>query len=90
MNTSWMQHAACVGTGPGLWDGPDGEARDEMEDREARALAICRTCSVRQPCLEDALAQPSQQGVRGGVGQVRRAALRNAWLKRQKRARRAA
>ena len=86
MSTSWMQAAACAGTDPELWIGPDDEAPDDMQAREARAIAICRPCPSRQPCLDYALSQPSQIGVMGGVGEKRRADLRHAWLKREGRA----
>jgi hypothetical protein len=45
-----------------------------------------RSDEERQPCLDFALSQPSQAGVQGGVGEYRRKSLRNAALKRAKRA----
>ena len=89
MNSGWRDSAVCGGQ----WEvffGPDDEAPEVRDAREAHAIAICRPCPVRQPCLDHALAQPSQFGVAGGVGEERRKALRNAMLKRQQRSERAA
>lgn len=85
-----LPRAACRGTDPDLWIGPDDEAPKARQRREKLAIAICRGCPERMPCLDDALSQPGQVGVRGGVGEYRRKSLRNAALKRQKRARLAA
>lgn len=88
MSGDWRDHAVCGGRGE-LFFGPDGETPEDRDTREARAIAICRPCPVRQPCLDRALSQPSQFGVAGGVGEERRTALRHAMLKRQKRQERA-
>ena len=86
----WTRFAACAGTDPGLWFGPDDELGQAQQRREAKAIGICRQCPVRRPCLEHALSQPSQHGVAGGVSEERRKALRHAWVKRQQREGRAA
>ena len=80
----WRDRGVCGGKAA-LFFGPDGEAPEARDVREARAIAVCRPCPVRQPCLDDALSRQSQIGVAGGVGVVRRKALRRAMLKRQKR-----
>lgn len=77
--------AACVGTDLRLWFGPDDEDPKKRQQREAVAVAFCRACPERLPCLTAALAEPSQAGVRGGVGEYRRKSLRNAALKRAER-----
>ncbi len=79
---NWRHQAACHGQ----WDvffGPDGETTEQRDAREAQAIAICRPCPVRQPCLVHALSRPSQHGVAGGVGEERRKDLRHALLNRQ-------
>jgi WhiB family redox-sensing transcriptional regulator len=73
-----LPRAACRNTDPDLWIGPDDEAPKTRQRREQLAIAICRTCPERQPCLDFALSQPSQAGVQGGVGEYRRKSLRNA------------
>jgi len=87
---SWQDRAACAGADPRLFFAAEDETGPQQQAREAQAIRICRTCPVRLPCLEHALSQKSQRGVLGGVGPHRRAALRNAWLKRQRRQERAA
>jgi len=81
----WTRHAACAGADPHLFFAADDETGLQQRVREAKAISICRTCPVRLRCLEHALSQKSQRGVLGGVGPHRRAALRNARLKRQRR-----
>jgi len=89
MSGDWRKQAVCGGRHE-LFFGPDGETDEARDAREARAIAICRPCPARQPCLDHALSRPSQYGVSGGVGEERRKALRNAMLKRQQRAERGA
>ena len=84
MSADWRLLAVCGGQGE-VFFGPDDEAAEARDVREARAIAICRLCPARRPCLADALSQPSQIGVAGGVGEERRTALRNAALHRQRR-----
>ena len=83
--SGWQSRAACGGTDVHLWFGPENESPPARQVREVRAAVICHGCPVRLPCLGDALSQRSQCGFRGGVGEERRAALRNARLKRQRR-----
>ena len=84
MSAGWWAQALCGGLGE-LFFGPDNEIPEARDAREARAIAVCRPCPVRQSCLDDALSRPSQVGVAGGVGEERRKALRHAMLKRQQR-----
>lgn len=41
------------------------------------AIAICGTCPVRLPCLEEALGRPWTTGIWGGYTDNQRAALRS-------------
>ena len=84
MNGGWWIHALCGGHGD-VFFGPEGESPEARDVREAHAIGICRPCPVRTPCLDDALSQPEQVGVAGGVGEERRKALRHAALHRQRR-----
>ena len=65
-----LPRAACRGTDPDLWIGPDDEAPRDRWRREARAISICRICPERRPCLEFHLSQPSQVGVEIGRAHV--------------------
>jgi len=90
MNAGWMDHAACIGTDPGLWSGPDGEIPQDMQAREAQAAAICRLCPVRQQCGHYAVVNGIKHGVFGGFGEDERALIRRRYLRRQQQRRRAA
>ena len=84
MTADWRDQAVCGGRFD-VFFGPEGETREARDTREAHAISICRPCPVRTPCLDEALSQPGQIGVAGGVGEERRKALRNAALHRQRR-----
>jgi WhiB family transcriptional regulator, redox-sensing transcriptional regulator len=45
---------------------------------EADAKAVCRTCPVRVPCLDFAMATNQDAGVWGGTSEEERRALRAA------------
>ena len=88
--SDWRIHAACGGSDPHLWFAPEVETAHARQVREATAMAICRPCPVRNPCLDDALSEPAQYGIRGGVSEEKRQALRHALVKRQQREQEAA
>jgi WhiB family redox-sensing transcriptional regulator len=69
---AWMMRAACVGCDPEIF------FSGQLPGGRARALAICRACSVRIECLEYALAAEEQFGIWGGAtsGQRQRMLLR--------------
>ncbi len=57
----WWKHAACLGIDTDVFfPGPT----EELEI--AKAITICMTCSVREPCLIDALSRGDKDCVRGG------------------------
>ena len=60
MNLSWRQRAACRGVDPDIFYPVSDEEAEE-------AKAICSECSVRQPCLEYAIANRERDGVWGGA-----------------------
>jgi len=65
---TWREEAACRGMDPALFfPGPD-------EDPE-RALAVCRTCPVRDECLEWAIAAHERYGIWGGTTEQERRRL---------------
>jgi WhiB family redox-sensing transcriptional regulator len=60
MKQTWRQQAACKGIDPDVFHPP--------EDEEAEAAKeVCGMCSVRQACLEHALAARERDGVWGGA-----------------------
>lgn len=57
---SWKLRAACRGV--------EADIFYPITDEEAEAAkAVCMTCSVREPCLEWALANRERDGVWGGA-----------------------
>ena len=54
---------------------PAFERKDEKDEREARAKAICAGSSVRKPCLEYALKIREPDGIWGGLNEVERRQL---------------
>lgn len=72
----WQQKAACRGPQASVFFPPSHfERKEEKENREARAKAICGTCSVRQPCLDYAVRIHEQHGIWGGLNEAERRAL---------------
>ena len=69
----WQAKAACRGPQAAVFFPPTTfERKDEKENRETRAKAICSTCSVRRPCLEYALRIREPHGIWGGLNEVER------------------
>jgi WhiB family redox-sensing transcriptional regulator len=59
-NLAWQQRAACRGVDPDVF-------YPTSDEETAEAQAICATCTVREPCLEYALASRERDGVWGGA-----------------------
>lgn len=77
----WQQRAACRGPQSVVFFPPSHfERKDEKEEREAQAKAICATCAVRKPCLDYALRIREPHGIWGGLNEAERRQLlaRNA------------
>lgn len=65
---SWQLQAGCRGPLSRYFFPPtSSERRDEREDRERRAKAICATCPVQVSCLEYALKIREPHGIWGGL-----------------------
>lgn len=72
----WQWRGACRGEDTGLFFAPNHfEEREEKRAREARAKAICATCSVRVECLEYAIRIREQHGIWGGLNEIERRVL---------------
>ncbi len=69
----WQIKAACRGPQAAVFFPPaQFERKDEKEDREARAKAICAACPVRRPCLDYALRIREPHGIWGGLNEIER------------------
>jgi WhiB family redox-sensing transcriptional regulator len=69
----WLQDAACRGLDVSIFYLEPGG--DSMAD-SARAKAICKTCPVKEPCLEYALRTNELFGIWGGATREERADIR--------------
>lgn len=63
----WQDEAACRGEDLELFFGSDGETRDDREEREDIARAVCSECPVLGACADYALTRPERDGVWGGM-----------------------
>lgn len=70
---AWQVKAACRGPQALVFFPPSTfERKDEKQDRERRAKAICSTCAVKQPCLDYALRIREPHGIWGGLSESER------------------
>jgi WhiB family redox-sensing transcriptional regulator len=74
--SNWYEHAACLGYETDLWfpDAPQGR------DYFALARQVCKTCEVKQECLDFALSFTSENdrfGMFGGLSPKQRMIIRN-------------
>ena len=69
----WQAKAACRGPHANIFfPPPHFERKEDKEEREAKAKAICATCPVQQPCLEYALRIREPHGIWGGLNEAER------------------
>jgi len=73
MSEPWRHKAACNGEDTSWWfPEKTGAAYNRTI---ARAVAICRTCSVQAPCLAQAQDNPELHGIWGGLTPQQRRGL---------------
>ena len=72
----WQVKASCRGPQAAVFFPPSHfERKDEKEERETRAKAICMTCPVRKSCLEYAIRIREPHGIWGGLNELERKAM---------------
>ena len=70
---TWQEKASCRGPSSALFFPPThSERKEDKDERESRAKAICRTCPVKKPCLEYALRIREPHGIWGGLNELER------------------
>jgi len=73
VDETWQVKAACRGPQAAVFFPPSHfERKEDKLEREWRAKDICRTCSVRVPCLEYALRIREPHGIWGGLNEIER------------------
>lgn len=70
-DTAWMEHAACLGQDPDLFFPPPG-----TYPSSEHAIEICRSCPVREQCLDWAIANHQDHGIWGGLNAKQRSRIR--------------
>lgn len=72
----WQIKAACRGPQAAVFFPPSHfERKDEKDEREGRAKAICATCAVQKPCLDYAIRIREPHGIWGGKSESERKVL---------------
>lgn len=82
-DAAWYDDAACRGADVEIFYSDDPAAT-------SRALQLCRSCPVREPCLSTAMAEREFDGVWGGVPEARRRRVFRRNDRERRRAERAA
>ena len=73
---AWQLKAACRGPQAAVFFPPSTfERKDEKLERESRAKDICRTCPVKNPCLEYSVRIREPHGIWGGLNEAERKQL---------------
>jgi len=74
---AWQDKAACKGPEATRIFFPPSlpERKDEKDDREAKAKAVCGACAVRAACLDHAIAIREGHGIWGGKNETERKIL---------------
>jgi WhiB family redox-sensing transcriptional regulator len=72
----WPRRAACREADPDLFHDRENESEPARERREKRAKAVCARCPVRAECLADAEDTREAYGIRGGLTEAERRAIR--------------
>lgn len=75
---TWQARAACRGPQSTMFFPPNTfERKDDKDRREYNAKGICAGCSVRQDCLDYAIAIREPHGIWGGLTEGERRVLLN-------------
>ena len=78
----WRNQAACRDQDPDLFF-PIGSTGPAVEQAD-EAKQVCMTCSVREECLEYALASNQDAGIWGGLTEDERRTLKRARQRRRR------
>ena len=71
--THWREQAACAGMDLNLWFPTETGSGNSLQAR-----LICRSCPVREPCLEYAITNKEHHGIWGGMSEKQRQDLRRS------------
>jgi WhiB family transcriptional regulator, redox-sensing transcriptional regulator len=74
-NWEWQYEGSCNNVDPETFFLEPLTRGKNKRDKERAALAICKTCPVKQACLNHALSIPEVYGVWGGMTEDQRQVL---------------
>jgi WhiB family redox-sensing transcriptional regulator len=74
----WRDGAACRSTDPELFF-PAGTTGVAVEQIDA-AKTVCRSCPVREQCLEFSMVTNQEAGIWGGTTEDERRKMRSSWV----------
>lgn len=70
---AWHVKASCRGPQADVFfPPPHVERKEERQEREGAAKAICDRCPVRRPCLDYAIRIREPHGIWGGLNELER------------------
>jgi len=74
--TPWRGSASCRRENATVFfPPPHFEMKPEKDEREDKARAVCRSCPVRQACLDYSLSVQEPHGIWGGLNELERRRL---------------
>lgn len=68
----WHDQGACVNLPTDMFYYEDNERGPDRIRREQNALAVCKSCTVKDLCLADALARNDRHAIQGGTTPAQR------------------
>ena len=72
-DTSWRSRAGCRGDNAVYFFAPSHfERKPEKDLREGMARSLCRSCIVRQECLDYSIEVEENHGIWGGLNELER------------------
>ena len=75
-DTSWRSSASCRGDNAVYFFAPSHfERKPEKDFREGMARSLCRSCVVRQECLDYSIEVEEGHGIWGGLNELERKRL---------------
>jgi len=75
-DVSWRVHGKCRGESAVFFFAPPHfERKPEKDLREGQARALCRSCPVREECLDYAMTVEEPHGIWGGLNELERRRL---------------
>lgn len=76
MSEPWRHLAACRGHNPEYWFAQKHYSTHNLTPAAQKAVTICQTCPVKNPCATWAITKPENDGIWGGLTPEQRQGIR--------------